>query len=89
MCSDSQRSDALNAVTLIENIARLVTQGCFGFVFASLADVGKAYITFYCNAAVAMVAMGVLLFSHFPPPGATVEEVAGEDEREDEQTATE
>ena len=50
MCSDSQRADALNAVTLVENIARLATQGCFGFVFASLADAGKAYATFFCNA---------------------------------------
>lgn len=50
MCTDSQRSDALNAVTLVENIARLSTQGLFGFIFASLAGVGKAYITFFCNA---------------------------------------
>lgn len=50
MCSDSQRADALNAVTLVENIARLATQGLFGFVFASLAGVGKAYATFFCNA---------------------------------------
>lgn len=50
MCSDSQRADALNAVTLVENIARLSTQGLFGFVFAALANVGKAYATFFCNA---------------------------------------
>ncbi|KAL7920711.1 major facilitator superfamily domain-containing protein [Trichoderma austrokoningii] len=50
MCSESQRADALNAVTLVENIARLSTQGLFGFVFSSLAGVGKAYITFFCNA---------------------------------------
>lgn len=50
MCTDAQRSDALNAVTLVENIARLATQGLFGFVFASLAGVGKSYITFFCNA---------------------------------------
>lgn len=50
MCPESQRADALNAVTLIENVARLATQGLFGFVFASLAEVGKAYATFYCNA---------------------------------------
>lgn len=50
MCPDSQRADALNLVTLVENIARLSTQGLFGFVFASLAGVGKAYATFFCNA---------------------------------------
>lgn len=50
MCSESHRADALNAVTLVENIARLTTQGLFGFVFSSLASVGKSYATFYCNA---------------------------------------
>lgn len=50
MCPESQRADALNAVTLIENVATLATQGLFGFVFASLAEVGKAYMTFFCNA---------------------------------------
>jgi hypothetical protein len=50
MCSESQRADALNIVTLIENIAILSTQGLFGFIFASLADVGKSYATFFCNA---------------------------------------
>ncbi len=46
----SKRADALNALTLVENIARLVTQGLFGFVFASLAGIGKAYLTFFANA---------------------------------------
>ena len=50
MCPESQRRDALNAVTLVENIARLATQGLFGFVFASFASMGKAYATFFCNA---------------------------------------
>lgn len=70
MCPDSQRADALNAVTLIENVARLATQGLFGFVFAALAEQGKAYATFFCNAAVAVVGMAVLLLSHFPPDDA-------------------
>jgi hypothetical protein len=82
MCSDSQRSDALNAVTLVENIARLATQGCFGFVFASLADVGKAYMTFFCNAAVALIGMAVLLLSHFPPSGATLVDTIDNEEEE-------
>ncbi|KAF4446988.1 hypothetical protein F53441_9459 [Fusarium austroafricanum] len=72
MCPDSQRADALNAVTLVENVARLATQGLFGFIFASLAEVGKAYATFFCNAAIALLAMGVLLFSNFPPPGSSL-----------------
>lgn len=50
MCPDSQRADALNAVTLVENIARLATQGLFGLIFATLAQAGKAYATFFCNA---------------------------------------
>ncbi|KAF5023277.1 hypothetical protein F66182_4658 [Fusarium sp. NRRL 66182] len=91
MCPDSQRADALNAVTLVENVARLATQGLFGFIFASLAEVGKANATFFCNAAIALLAMGVLLFSNFPPAGSTLvdkyeeeqnsEEAAGESER--------
>ncbi|KAI5459434.1 major facilitator superfamily domain-containing protein [Mariannaea sp. PMI_226] len=72
MCPESQRADALNAVTLVENIARLSTQGLFGFVFASLAQIGKAYATFFCNAAIAVIGMGVLLFSNFPPPGSVL-----------------
>ncbi len=50
MCPSSQRADALNALTLVENIARLLTQGLFGFIFAALAEVGKSYLTFFCNA---------------------------------------
>lgn len=50
MTPESQRADALNAVTLIENVARLATQGSFGFIFASLASRGIAYATFFCNA---------------------------------------
>ncbi|KAH6603713.1 MFS permease [Trichoderma cornu-damae] len=72
MCSESHRADALNAVTLVENIARLATQGLFGFVFSSLSGVGKAYVTFFCNAAIAVIGMAVLLFSNFPPPGSTL-----------------
>ncbi|KPM43266.1 hypothetical protein AK830_g3253 [Neonectria ditissima] len=80
MCSESQRTDALNAVTLVENVARLATQGLFGFVFASLAGIGKSYATFFCNAAIAVIAMGVLLFSNFPPLGsAMIEDYESED----------
>lgn len=50
MCPRSQRTDALNAVTLVENIARLTTLGLFGFIFAALSEIGQSYLTFYCNA---------------------------------------
>ncbi|POR36615.1 hypothetical protein TPAR_03194 [Tolypocladium paradoxum] len=72
MCTESQRADALNAVTLVENIARLATLGLFGFVFASLAEVGQAYATFFCSAAVAVIGMGVLLLSSFPPEDSSL-----------------
>ena len=50
MCSASRRADALNALTLVENVARLATQGLFGFVFAALAQIGKPHLTFFANA---------------------------------------
>jgi len=50
MCASSDRADALSALTLVENVARLATQGLFGFVFAALSVVGKSYMTFFCNA---------------------------------------
>lgn len=74
MCPSSQRADALNAITLVENVARLATQGLFGFIFSALAETGNSYLTFFCNAAVAVIGMAVLLFSHFPPAGSTLVE---------------
>lgn len=50
MCSASERANALNALSLVENVARLATQGLFGFVFAALAQIGKSYMTFFANA---------------------------------------
>ncbi|KAM0553274.1 hypothetical protein ACHAPJ_007564 [Fusarium lateritium] len=88
MCPDSQRADALNAVTLVENVARLATQGLFGFIFASLAEVGKAYATFFCNAAIALLATGVLMLSNFPPVGSTLVDKHDE-EHEDQDVANE
>ncbi|KAL2160689.1 hypothetical protein VTH06DRAFT_885 [Thermothelomyces fergusii] len=70
MCSTSRRADALNALTLVENVARLATQGLFGFVFAALAKVGKPHLTFFANAAIALLASAVLLLSRFPPDGS-------------------
>lgn len=50
MCSASQRADSLQAMTLVENVAMLSTLGIFGSIFAMFSDIGKAYLTFYCNA---------------------------------------
>ncbi|KAH6621686.1 hypothetical protein B0J18DRAFT_450715 [Chaetomium sp. MPI-SDFR-AT-0129] len=70
MCSPSNRADALNALTLVENIARLATQGLFGFVFAGLAEIGQPHLTFFVNAGIAFLAGSVLLLSQFPPEGS-------------------
>jgi hypothetical protein len=50
MIPAEHRTDALNAITLVENIAQLVTVGLFGFIFSAFAEAGKAYLTFFCNA---------------------------------------
>lgn len=50
MCPPHQRQDALSAVTLVESAATLTTQGVFGLIFASLSEIGKPYLTFFCNA---------------------------------------
>lgn len=84
MCTPSQRADALNAVTLVENMANLTTQGLFGYVFAALATRGVAHMTFFCNAAIAVLAMLVLLFSKFPPVGSELVDEAEEEEEEEE-----
>ncbi|KAK1854107.1 major facilitator superfamily transporter [Colletotrichum chrysophilum] len=68
MCAPSERTDALQAMTLVENVAMLSTLGLFGFIFSSFAGIEKAYLTFFCNAGVAMAAVAVLLLSSFPPP---------------------
>ncbi|KAI0532987.1 hypothetical protein GGR58DRAFT_506830 [Xylaria digitata] len=70
MVPPNRKADALQAMTLVEYSATLSTMGVFGFIFSSFADIGKSYLTFYCNAAVAMVAVSILLFSRFPPPGS-------------------
>jgi hypothetical protein len=52
MCSFAKLStaDAQSAVMLVENIARLSMHCLFGFGFAALARVGRANLTFCCNA---------------------------------------
>ncbi|KAK0638947.1 major facilitator superfamily domain-containing protein [Cercophora newfieldiana] len=84
MCSSSDRADALNALTLVENVARLSTQGFFGFVFAAFAEAGKPHLTFFFNGAIALLSTAVLVFSHFAPPGSRlVEQSSVEDEGSD------
>ncbi|KAH7391593.1 hypothetical protein BKA64DRAFT_678001 [Cadophora sp. MPI-SDFR-AT-0126] len=70
MCSPSERTDALSAITLIEMVARLTTTSIFGLVFAAFAEAGKINLVFTCNAAVAFVGFVVLLFAYFPPDGS-------------------
>ncbi|KAK5103736.1 hypothetical protein LTS08_003155 [Lithohypha guttulata] len=65
--SSAERTDALAGVSLVENMARLSTTFVFGVVFAGFASIGRPELVFTCNAAVAIVGFGVLLFAHFPP----------------------
>lgn len=57
----------------------------FGFVFSALAETGQARLTFYVNAAVAVVGMAVLYLSHFPPLDSTMVEDLDWDEDEAEE----
>ncbi|ORY70446.1 uncharacterized protein BCR38DRAFT_471739 [Pseudomassariella vexata] len=89
MCPASQRPDALQAMTFVEYVGVLVTLGVFGFVFSIFSDMGKAYLTFYCNAGVALIAIAILLFSRLPPKNSSVEiEESGNTERSTEDVAT-
>ncbi|GKT50029.1 uncharacterized protein ColSpa_10210 [Colletotrichum spaethianum] len=71
MCPPHMRQDALSAITLVESAATLTTQGIFGLVFATLSEIGKPNLTFFVNAALAVIAVGILLMAHYPPPNAT------------------
>ena len=42
------------------------------FVFSALAETGQAHLTFYVNAAIAVVGMLVLYLSRFPPLDSTM-----------------
>ncbi|KAJ8126646.1 hypothetical protein O1611_g6993 [Lasiodiplodia mahajangana] len=80
MVPSNRKADALQAMTLVEYSATLTTMGVFGFIFSSFADIGKSYLTFYCNAAVAIVGVLILLLSRFPPPGSEMITDHSEDE---------
>ncbi|OAL34511.1 hypothetical protein AYO20_06141 [Fonsecaea nubica] len=68
--TSSERTDALAGVSLVENMARLSTTFVFGVIFAAFASIGRTELVFTCNAAVALIGFGVLLFARFPPEGS-------------------
>lgn len=70
MCSQSERADALSAISLVEMVARLTATAVFGFVFAGFATVGQPNLTFLANGALALVAFVVFVLTRFPPSGA-------------------
>ncbi|KAL9107997.1 MAG: hypothetical protein Q9227_007212 [Pyrenula ochraceoflavens] len=88
MCPTTERTDALSAIALVEMIARLSTTFLFGLIYSAFADLGRAYLVFTCNAAVALVGCGVLLVARFPPVGSTrvgvVKKGGGGDEEDGE-----
>jgi hypothetical protein len=67
MCTPSQRVDALSAISLVEQMAKLMTIGGFGALFAAFAAIGRPELTFLCNAGVAVLAFIVLVFARYPP----------------------
>jgi len=74
-------------VSLVENMARLSTTFVFGVVFASFASIGRTELVFTCNAAVALIGFGVLLFARFPLEGSrplTAEEEEEEDDADED-----
>ncbi|OAP55151.1 hypothetical protein AYL99_10851 [Fonsecaea erecta] len=78
--SSSERTDALAGVSLVENMARLATTFVFGVIFAAFASIGRTELVFTCNAAVALIGFGVLLFARFPPEGSRRLDQKDEDE---------
>ena len=70
MCPAKDRVDALSAMAFVEMIARLSTTFVFGLIFAAFASIGKTYLVFTCNAAVALLGFCILLLSRFPPRGS-------------------
>lgn len=74
ICPSSQRAEALQAMTMIEYVATVFTMGLFGFVFYAFVSIDKAYLTFLCNAALALVAIFILLFASLPLKNSRVEE---------------
>jgi hypothetical protein len=50
MLPSSKRVDALQAITLLDQLGTLATVGLCGFFFAFFTSIGKPSLTFYLNA---------------------------------------
>lgn len=70
MCAPHERADALSAISLVEMVGRLSSTGVFGLIFSAFATIGRPYLTFACNAGVAVFAFAVLFCAKFPPAGS-------------------
>ena len=70
MLPREQRLDALSGISLVENVARLMTTAVFGLIFAGLAEVGRSWLTFACNSAIALIGFVALCLSRFPRDGS-------------------
>ncbi|KAI0149228.1 hypothetical protein BJ166DRAFT_537126 [Pestalotiopsis sp. NC0098] len=84
----AQRPDALQAITFVGYVASLSTAGVFGSIFSALAEINQAHLTFFCNAAVALLAILILTFVRIPPQGSTIE-TSEDDETESEDSTQE
>ncbi|KAH8203715.1 hypothetical protein TruAng_002128 [Truncatella angustata] len=69
----ARRPEALQAITFVSYVSALATVGIFGSIFSALAEIGKTNLVFFCNAAVALIAILLLIFVRIPPKGSTVE----------------
>lgn len=67
MVPESQKTDALAGMTLIESLATVSTMGLFGAVFSYLVNLDKAYLTFYLNAVSSTTPLTISLW-HFLTP---------------------
>ncbi|KAI4859554.1 hypothetical protein F4820DRAFT_156997 [Hypoxylon rubiginosum] len=67
LCPPEQRPDAISAITLVESMASLLTQGLFGLIFAAFSEMGKPSLTFFCNAGCAVFGFAVLFMAYLPP----------------------
>ncbi|KAH7028174.1 uncharacterized protein B0I36DRAFT_247438 [Microdochium trichocladiopsis] len=87
MIPESQKADALAGMTLVESLASVSTLGLFGAVFSSLVEIGKAHLTFYLNAAIALLAIIILLFSRYPAEDSKLIEQEEEEQPSEEPVA--
>ncbi|XXH03310.1 hypothetical protein Hte_009708 [Hypoxylon texense] len=77
LCPPEQRPDAISAITLVESMATLLTQGLFGLIFAAFSEMGKPSLTFFCNAGFAIFGFVVLFMAYLPP--ANSKRIDGDD----------